>query len=289
MVDTRDDVVVRLRPRPNLDVNRHFICDHGRMDYRWMNRGDRMEAPLVREGDRLVATDWDTAAGRLAGLVRDAGGSVVLLASGRASLESLGWLSRLAGGRPAAAAIRVPRGGEAPLAGIPGLALRAERVPNLDGARLAGFGADFDAALAAAATAALVIVLDLELDDELLRRLAGARGIVVIGTVDDDRLAAAASVLLPCTSMVEENGTYVNRDGRVQRFFQARGAPGMARPAWWIAAQALAAAGGGDPPATAADAFAALGSGIPALAGLTYGALGLTGYVLEAAPAGAAR
>ncbi|HZM26196.1 MAG TPA: 2Fe-2S iron-sulfur cluster-binding protein, partial [Gemmatimonadales bacterium] len=40
-IDTRDDVVVRLRPRPNLEVNRHFICDHGRMNYRWMNRGDR--------------------------------------------------------------------------------------------------------------------------------------------------------------------------------------------------------------------------------------------------------
>ena len=44
-IDTRDDVVVRIRPRPNLEVNRHFICDYGRMSYRWMNRGDRVEAP----------------------------------------------------------------------------------------------------------------------------------------------------------------------------------------------------------------------------------------------------
>ena len=62
-IDTRDDVVVRLRPRPNLEVNRHFICDYGRMNYRWMNRGDRIEAPLVREGGRHVATDWDVGAG----------------------------------------------------------------------------------------------------------------------------------------------------------------------------------------------------------------------------------
>ena len=45
LIDTRDAAVVRLRPRPNLEVNRHFICDHGRMNYRWMNRGDRIEAP----------------------------------------------------------------------------------------------------------------------------------------------------------------------------------------------------------------------------------------------------
>ena len=89
-IDTRDEVVVRLRPRPNLEVNRHFICDYGRMNYRWMNRGDRIEAPLVREGGRHVATDWDVALARLDQLVRGASGKAVILASGRASTESLG-------------------------------------------------------------------------------------------------------------------------------------------------------------------------------------------------------
>ncbi|HEY9014524.1 MAG TPA: 2Fe-2S iron-sulfur cluster-binding protein, partial [Gemmatimonadales bacterium] len=89
-VDTRDNVVVRFRPRPNLEVNRHFICDYGRMNYRWLNRGDRMEAPLVRDGGRHVATDWDTALDRLGQLIRGMSGSAVILASGRASTESLG-------------------------------------------------------------------------------------------------------------------------------------------------------------------------------------------------------
>jgi NADH-quinone oxidoreductase subunit G len=83
-IDTRDDVVVRLRPRPNLDVNRHFMCDVGRADYRWMNRGDRVEAPLARTGDRLQAADWDAALDRFAERLRGAAGPVVVLASGRA-------------------------------------------------------------------------------------------------------------------------------------------------------------------------------------------------------------
>src|SRR6266571_2583875 len=70
-LDTRDDVVVRVRPRPNLEVNRYFICDHGRMNYRWMNRGDRIEAPLVkRAGAELQAVDWDEALARTASLLR---------------------------------------------------------------------------------------------------------------------------------------------------------------------------------------------------------------------------
>ena len=287
MIDTRDDVVVRLRPRPNLDVNRHFICDEGRSDYRWMNRGDRIEAPLVREGGKLTPTDWTQALDRLGAAVK-AARRVVILASGRASTESLGFVRRMVDGASVTAAIKVPLGAEAPLAGVPNLALRKERVPNLAGGSLAGYGTDWSAALAAAKGADLVVVLDADLDDADVAALSGAAAVAVIGTVDDDRLAGSA-LILPATNMAEENGTYVNRDHRVQRYFQAKPAPGMARPAWWIAAEATHAARGLAAPATAADAFAALGAMIPALAGLTYSDLGHTGRVVTPNAAGAAR
>src|SRR5918912_3021637 len=159
-IDTRDDVVVRIRPRPNLDVNRHFICDYGRSNYRWMNRGDRIEAPLVRDGARHVAADWDTALARLEQLVRGAYGSAVVLASGRASTESLGLLRRMLERFEVTAAVQVPLGDEAPLAGIPNLALRRERAPNLAGAELLGYTPHWEAAMRDALDAALVGELD---------------------------------------------------------------------------------------------------------------------------------
>ena len=61
IVETRDNVVVRLRPRPNDDVNSYFMCDHGRLDYRWMNRQDRVDVPMVRHGATLAGTDWEVA------------------------------------------------------------------------------------------------------------------------------------------------------------------------------------------------------------------------------------
>src|SRR5216117_993467 len=88
-LDTREGVVVRVRPRPNLEVNRYFICDHGRMSYRWMSRGDRIEAPLVRRGGELHATDWDEALEAAATLLRGAARRGVVLASPRASTEAL--------------------------------------------------------------------------------------------------------------------------------------------------------------------------------------------------------
>jgi NADH-quinone oxidoreductase subunit G len=292
-IDTRDDVVVRIRPRPNLDVNRHFICDHGRMDYRWMNRGDRIEAPLVQDGGRHVATDWDTALARLEQLVRGASGSAVVLASGRASVESLGLVRRLVDGFTVTAAVRVPLGNEAPLAGIPDLALRPERVPNLHGAELLGYTRDWDGALRQAASAALVLLLDVELTEAEEAALAGARGaVVVLGTV----LGGAprdAELVLPVTTMAEETGSYVNRDRRLQRYHQARSQPGMARPAWWVAGEVLAGPGpSADAPGTAADAFLLLADRWPVFAGLSHPELGFSGRVLpagEPAVAGAAR
>ncbi|HYL30807.1 MAG TPA: 2Fe-2S iron-sulfur cluster-binding protein [Gemmatimonadales bacterium] len=290
-IDTRDDVVVRLRPRPNLDVNRHFMCDTGRMNYRWMNRGDRIEAPLVKDGARHVATDWDTALDRLGMLLRGTNGPAVILASGRASTESLGLVRRLVEGRAVTAAVQVPLGEEAPLPGIPNLALRRERAPNLAGAELLGYGRDWAGAVRAAAAAAVVILLDPELaaDDEAA--LAAAPGaLVILGTVPSERLRNA-ELVLPVTTMAEENGTWVNRDGRAQRFEQAKVQPGMARPAWWVAGEVLAGPGpDADAPATAAQAFALLGQTWPVFAGLTYSDLGFTGRVLAPAePAGAAR
>jgi NADH-quinone oxidoreductase subunit G len=282
MLDTRDDIVVRLRPRPNLDVNRHFMCDHGRMNYRWMNRGDRIEAPLVKEGQRLTATDWDTALGRLAKLIRS-GGQAVLLASGRASTESLGMVQRLLSNTRLTAVVQLPTGDEAPLQGIPGLALRKERAPNGAGARLLGYSTAWSEALRAAAGASLVVLLDVDLTDAEAKEVRKAGALVVLGTTQAQEIEGA-TLVLPITNTAEEIGTFVNRDQRVQRYEQAKGGPGMAQPAWWVASAALALT---DPrattPAGVEEAFELLAASVPALGGLSHASLGLTGRVARGA------
>src|SRR3990172_681093 len=96
-LDTRDNVVVRIRPRPNVEVNSYFMCDHGRSRYRWMNRGDRLEAPLVRQGapGELRAVDWDEALDRAGTILRGASGRAVALVSPAASTEALFLARRL--------------------------------------------------------------------------------------------------------------------------------------------------------------------------------------------------
>jgi NADH-quinone oxidoreductase subunit G len=286
-IDTRDDVVVRFRPRANLEVNRHFICDEGRASYRGLNRGDRVEAPLVRTAEgRLHATDWDQALAATAAVVRGATGRAVIIASGRASIEALGRLQLLTAHLPTTAAVRVPQGASAPLRGVPGLSLRADRAPNAKGAELLGYSRDVEGALEAAATAGLVVLLDVELTADEESRLAGLSApIVVIGTVAPEQLRDVAAIL-PSTTFAEESGVWVNADGRAQRYAPAKAAPAMARPAWWIAsAIATASDDAADTVETTEDAFATVAARVPALAGLRHADLGWVGRVLPVAAA----
>src|SRR5947209_14076462 len=274
-LDTRDNVVVRVRPRPNLDVNRYFICDHGRMNYRWMNRGDRIEAPLVRRGrgGELHATDWDEAFDLVTSRLRGAGGKAVALVSPKASTEALYFARELFRGLEWSGAFQVVMGEEAPLAGVPNLALRAERAPNGRGAELLGYSRDYAAAVAAAETASVVLVLD---EPDIAVSTAGA--LLYVRTVLPER-ARDAQAVLPIANLAEEEGTFVNRDGRVQRYFQAKSAPGMTRPAWWVFSELVATLEGAHHRrvGTAAEAFDRLAASVEAFRGLSYAQLGFAG------------
>jgi NADH-quinone oxidoreductase subunit G len=240
VLETRENAVVRIRPRPNPAVNRWWMCDHGRLSYRWLNRSDRIEAPLVQQDGRLVPVDWEHALERTAAVLRGADGRWVGLVSPGASCEALEAAARLLATRGGRGAFRVTEGEEAPLPGESDLALRQERSPNVDGAVAAGFGRDWAAAVEGARGAALVLALDEDLHGLAAPLTDGA--LVYIGTVLPEA-ARTAAVVLPCANMAEEDGSFQNLRGLRQRYAQAKAPPGMARPAAWILGEILAAAG----------------------------------------------
>jgi predicted molibdopterin-dependent oxidoreductase YjgC len=127
----------------------------------------------------------------------------------------------------------------------------------------------------------LLVVGD-ALDDVSAADLAGLSSLVYIGTTLPPVAAQSATVVLPITTTIEEEGTFTNLRGRVQRFLQARTAPGVARPTWYVLADLVAAAGGNGQYVLPSEVFSALAASQPAFAGLEYEALGLRGLpVLE--------
>jgi NADH-quinone oxidoreductase subunit G len=232
----------------------------------------------VKRGGELHATDWDEACDHVATLLRGATGKAVVLASPKTSTEAL-FLARelFGGGLDWIGAFQTVMGEEVPLTGVPNLALRAERAPNGRGAELLGYTRDYAAALAVAETAALVLVLD---EPDVIVTTAGA--LIYAGTVLPQR-ARDAAVVLPIANVAEEEGTFVNRDGRVQRYFQAKPTPGMARPAWWVLSELGAVLGRAERLASPDQAFDRLAAAVEPFRGLSYDRLGFVGRPVSGA------
>jgi NADH-quinone oxidoreductase subunit G len=284
IVETRDNAVVRLRPRANEDVNKYFMCDHGRLNYRWMNRQDRVESPLVRQNGVLATAEWEVALREAARLLNGKHGFV--LASPNLSNEALFLLGKLAVKTGGKGAFRVNQGPEAPLPGVEDLALRPDRAANVKGAEMAGFTRS-DSPLAGMKAGDVLIVADEELSGVDVTEIARAGAIIVIGTTLPVWARHGAAVVLPIANMTEEEGTFTNLRGRVQRFLQAKAAPGLARPSFFVIGDLLAALGEGQGFWTASSVFDAIAAARPAFAGMSYDSLGLKGAPTADAMAGA--
>ncbi len=285
VAETRDNVVVRLKPRANDQVNQYYLCEVGRQGYREFNRRDRADQPLVRQGNTLAIAEWDDAIARAAQSL--AGRRLVVLASANLSNEALFLLERTIFAVGGTGVFRLERGAEAPLPGAPDLALRSERAANATAARRLGFTETASIGSALHEGDALLIVGD-QLDGVGATDLDRASSIVFVGTALPAVLDARAAVVLPITNTVEEEGTLTNLRGRVQRFLQAKAAPGVARPTWYVLADLLAAVGGDGRFYMPSEVFAALASTHASFAGLDYEALGLRGLPMvdEGVPAG---
>jgi NADH-quinone oxidoreductase subunit G len=282
-IDTKENQIVRLKPRHNADVNSYWMCDHGRKHLVMSNRGVRAEVPLIKENGRLAPTDWKTALEWVAKRVGDLGaggsGDGVAIVSPGACNESLfylaGLLDRLGIGRTL---YRVAQGGTATLPGFEKLQLRADRAPNATGAEL--FGATRVEQPPEVAEGGAVVVLEDPLQDMPAGFGSGASFFLYLGTRLPEA-AREADAVLPVTTFAEMEGTFTNFDGRVQRFHQALQPPGIARPAWMVLSRILAGLGADAAAADVRAAFSEISRTVPEFAGLDWDGLGLKG-----APAG---
>ena len=285
-IETRDLQVARLKPRPNEDVNKFFMCDHGRLNYRWMNRTDRAETPMVRTNGKLLPIDWDVAVHAAASILR--GARVHVVASPNLSNEALHLLSQLTRRGGGSGEFRVATGDETPLPGVEDLALRRDRAANVKGAELLGFKR-VDNPLAEMRDGDVLVIADDDLEGIGASELTRSGQMIVIGSTLPEA-ARDAAVLLPISNFAEEEGTFTNLRGRVQRFTQAKPAPGLARPSWLVLGDLLGALGEQDGFHLPSDVFANIAASHPAFSGLSYDSLGMRGLpIVGAQAAGAGR
>jgi NADH-quinone oxidoreductase subunit G len=207
-----------------------------------------------------------------------------VLASPMLSNEALYLLTKVIGQTNGEGVFTVRRGSEAPLEGVPDLALRAERAANVRGAELLGY-TESQAPWDPVKAGDVLVVADEELAganaDAVAAAARRAGAVIVIGTVLPS-WAGGAAVVLPIANMAEEEGTFTNLRGRVQRYLQAKAPPALARPGWAVLAELLAALGEPGDAMTPAAVFETLAGTHAAFAGMSYDTLGLRGEIVPA-------
>jgi NADH-quinone oxidoreductase subunit G len=132
----------------------------------------------------------------------------------------------------------------------------------------------------------VLIIADDDFDGLPADAVTKAGAVVVIGTTMPAGIDAP-DVVLPIANFAEEEGTFTNIRGRVQRFTQAKAAPGLARPSWLVLGDLLGAMGAQTSFFLPSDVFANIAASKPGFAGLTYESLGMRGLPVLNSMAGA--
>ena len=227
-VDYYGQDAYRYRPRENEAINKSWMCDAGRLSYKYLNK-DRALSPMLGRGadarDATRAEAAKAAATKLSALAGTAGLAVAV--SPLCSNEDL--LGALSFAKDVLKVTQVFASGR-PMDRADHYLLTADRNPNRKGLEwvAAGLGLavkPFDELVrgmeAGTVKALWAVGGEVPVDAEAFAQAAAKLELFVLQAINDSRLTAAADVLLPASPHVEDEGTFANLDGIVQRFRQA--------------------------------------------------------------------
>ena len=278
VIGTREDIVYRQTPRENDQVNSCWMCDYGRLNFKYLESERRLLEPQILTGQTLTPVDWPSAIASAAMQLRQfSGWNIAILASGRMTNEEL-WLTsqiaKLLGVRSIDIVPRSGRGDE--------ILLSEDRNPNTNGARLilgldSEPGKKLPAIVEEVKSGEIRALIALGEDPTKLGLSADELSNLPTFVVMDILSNAAterATVLLPAAGFAEKRGSMINGDGRLQRLNRAVRPPGNARDHWEILRDLLQALGGSNGVYSIEDVFRQLSAEIPQFAGLTLSKIG---------------
>jgi NADH-quinone oxidoreductase subunit G len=278
VMGSREGIIHRYEPRENNAVNSSWMCDYGRLNYKWINRTDRLSEVRFKEkeGTQVVGS-WATAVREIAARLNSAArGSVAIIGSARQTNEELYLLKKIAD-KIGAITDSIPRHGEGDK-----LLLNPDRNPNTVGSRLIGIGAkDLGKNIPAIAdgiskgTIKTLIVFGEDvtkhgIGEDLLAKLE----LLIVSDILPSATVEAANIVLPGAAHAEKRGTFTNVKGRVQRFMKAVEPPGNARPEWEFLHEIVFNVTGQNGFVSIEGLFNQMAKDVPAFSELTWAGLG---------------
>jgi NADH-quinone oxidoreductase subunit G len=300
VIGSREEKIYRYTPRENNAVNGPWMCDAGRLNYKWIQRADRLKAVLAR-GQKST---WTAALSEISEkLKRAPAGSVAIIASARQTNEEL-WLLAKLKAKLGALSDAIPRTGEGDQ-----LLVSPDKNPNTNGARLTGICftemginlAPIADGIAKGKIKTLIVfgeniakrgvsheqlreretISEVVEEHGLTAELLGKLDTLIVSDILPNETTKLAHYVLPGCAPAEKRGTFTNTKGRVQKFMKAVEPPGDARPEWEFLHELVHQVAGLDGFVTIEGLFNEMAREVPAFKGLTWAALGDTGATVQ--------
>jgi NADH-quinone oxidoreductase subunit G len=276
IIGSREEKIQRYTPRENDAVNGPWMCDSGRLNYKWIGRADRLKDVLVR-GQKST---WTAALNEISDKLKKVpAGSVAIIASARQTNEELWLISKLKA-KLGAVSDSVARVGEGDK-----LLVSADKNPNTNGARLTGIcftdiGTNLPqiaSGISSGKIKTLIVFGEDVTKHGIGADLLGRLETLIVCDILPNATTKLAHYLLPGCAHVEKRGTLTNTKGRVQKFMKAVEAPGEAPAEWEFLHDLVHNVTGQDGFLTIEGLFNEMAKDVPAFNGLTWAGLGDTG------------
>jgi NADH-quinone oxidoreductase subunit G len=274
IIGSREEKVYRYEPRENDAVNACWMCDYGRLNYKWLNHEDRLTEVRGPNGPSLT---WPVVLKQISELLSKVPpASAAVVASACQTNEELYLISKL-GKKLSALTDSVPRMVEGDK-----LLLNADRNPNSAGARLMGLAADpmgsnlpkIAEGIREGRIKTLIVfgedVTKHGIGPQLLEKLET----LIVSDILPNATTKLAHYLLPGCAHAEKRGSFTNTKGRVQKFMKAIEPRGDARPEWEFLHELVFKVTGQDGYVSIEGLFNTLANEVPAFKGLTWATLG---------------
>lgn len=279
--------VMRLKPRYNEDVNKWWMCDAGRYGYKAIDE-NRLTHVQVRTDGALQQSTWDDGLRRVADALkrlRDAKAldQAGVILSSQMTNENLFAAKRLFSALGVAHVVfQRPESGDSDQ-----FLIQADKSPNAKGAQALGIAEGAQALLDQAAKKGLKLLWVFAQD---LTELFGARAsqaaqqveLLVFQGSHANPTASLAHVVLPSAVYAEQDGTFTNVQGRVQRIHAALAPWGESKPDFQILGELAHALGVEWALTDPQSLFAELAKREKPFQGLSYQTVGDHGALLNA-------
>jgi NADH-quinone oxidoreductase subunit G len=285
LIGSREEKIYRYTPRENDAVNGPWMCDAGRLNYKWIGREDRLtkvQSPKSKAQGQPAS--WSSALTEIAELLKKTpAGSVAIIASARQTNEEL-WLLKKLKAKLSAMSDSIPRTGAGDK-----LLVSTDKNPNTNGAQLTGMAADpmgtnlpkITKDIQSGKIKTLIVFGEDVTKHGIGADLLGKLETLIVSDILPNATTKLAHYLLPGCAHAEKRGTFTNTKGRVQKFMKAVEPPGDARPEWEFLHDLVCNVTGQDGFLTIEGLFNAMAKNVPAFNGLTWAGLGDAGVTVK--------